>query len=67
MYPTYHRPQSASVASARGEYGMRRGALPDDQLSRNTRAQRKYRENPENAHKDRIRSRLYYARKEVAA
>lgn len=37
--------------------------LPDDQLSATGWRQRKYRENPENAHKDRIRSRVNYALK----
>lgn len=37
--------------------------LPDDQLSAGARAQRKYRENPENRMKASIRNRIHYALK----
>lgn len=37
--------------------------LPDDQLSRNTRAQRKYREDPEHRLKGNIRNRVHVALK----
>ena len=37
--------------------------LPDDQLSPGARAQRKYRENPENRLKALIRNRIHYALK----
>jgi hypothetical protein len=37
--------------------------LPDELLSANARAQRKYRENPENREKAAIRNRIHYALK----